>query len=369
MNRPIYVTKPFLPPLEEYMESLRSIWDSGILTNGGPFHDAFESRLAAYLGVEHVSLVCNATIGLILALQALRIEGEVITTPYTFVATAHSLLWTNNTPVFVDIDPVTLNLDPRQIEAAITPHTRAILPVHCYGNPCAVEQIQEIADNYNLRVIYDAAHAFGVRHRGQSVLKWGDLSVLSFHATKMFNTFEGGAIVSADAKTKRRIDKLKNFGFVGETVVAASGINGKMNELSAAMGLLQLEHADGVRSRRLAIDARYRRGLEGLAGIEFLRYSQHTDANFAYFPIFIGESAPITRDGLHDRLRQRNIFTRRYFYPIIPELQIYKRFAASGSSPLTIARNKADKVLCLPIYPDLGDDELDAIIASIREAF
>ncbi len=369
MNRPIYVTKPFLPPLEEYTESLRKIWGSGILTNGGPFHDAFEASLAKHLGVEHVSLVCNATIGLILALQALRIEGEVITTPYTFVATAHSLLWTNNTPVFVDIDPVTLNLDPCQIEAAITPHTRAILPVHCYGNPCAVEQIQEIADNYNLRVIYDAAHAFGVEHRGQSVLKLGDVSVLSFHATKMFNTFEGGAIISPDAKTKRRIDKLKNFGFVSETVVAASGINGKMSEVSAAMGLLQLDYADHVRQRRQAVDARYRQGLEGLAGIEFLHYHADTTANFAYFPIFVGDDAPIDRDNLHDRLRQRNIFTRRYFYPIVPDLQIYKRFEATVGNQLSVARNKANQVLCLPIYPDLGDDEQDAIIANIRKAF
>ncbi len=368
MTRPIYVTKPFLPPLEEYTESLRKIWDSGILTNGGPYHDAFEARLAEHLGVEHVSLVCNATIGLILALQALRIEGEVITTPYTFVATAHSLLWTNNTPVFVDIDPVTRNLDPRQIEAAITDRTRAILAVHCYGTPCEVDRIQEIADNYNLRVIYDAAHAFGVQFDGQSVLRWGDLSVLSFHATKVFNTFEGGAIVCADAKIKRRIDKLKNFGFVNETVVAASGINGKMSEMNAAMGLLQLQYAEPVRARRQAIDARYRQGLVDLDGIEMLTVDPRCTPNHAYFPIFVGEGAKASREAIHAALDARGIKTRRYFYPIIPDFQIYKRFAPASESPLPVARRTAAEVLCLPIYSELASSDQDAIIAAVREA-
>lgn len=367
MPGPIYITKPFLPPLEEYTDYLRKIWDSGILTNAGPYHEEFEARLAEHLGVEHVSLVCNATVGLIIALQALRLQGEVITTPYTFIATAHSLLWTNNIPVFVDIDPLTLNLDPAQIEAAITDHTRAILPVHCYGKPCAVEAIQEIADNYNLRVIYDAAHAFGVRHRGDSVLKWGDLSVLSFHATKVFNTFEGGAIVCADAKTKRRIDKLRNFGFVGETMVAASGINGKMSEVSAAMGLLQLKYASSVRDRRQAIDARYRKAFEGLDGVECLSLDEHTWHNHAYFPIFVGDGTGDQRDALHRELKRIDVHARRYFYPIIPDFQIYKKFGAAGGHPLHMARRRANQVLCLPIYPDLSESDQDAIIAIVRK--
>lgn len=368
MPDPIYITRPFLPPLEDFTAHLRRIWDSGILTNGGPYHEEFEARLADHLGVEHVSLVCNGTIGLIIALQALRLQGEVITTPYTFVATAHSLLWTGNVPVFVDIDPHTLNLDPAQIEAAITDRTRAILPVHCYGNPCAGEAIQEIADNYNLRVIYDAAHAFGVRYCGQSILNWGDVSVLSFHATKVFNTFEGGAIVCADAKTKRRIDKLRNFGFVGETVVAASGINGKMSELNAAMGLLQLDHAHEVRRRRQAIDARYRQELAGLPGIECMPPAEHTDPNYAYFPIFVGDGSGRERDALHQRLKRINVHARRYFYPIVPDFQIYKRFGDVGARCLDVARRRSHQVLCLPIYPDLEEADQQAIIAAIRES-
>lgn len=368
MPDPIYVTKPFLPPLDEFTALLREIWASGTLTNGGAFHEEFEARLADHLGVRHVSLVCNGTVGLIIALQALRLQGEVITTPYTFVATAHSLLWTNNVPVFVDIDPVTLNLDPARIEEAITDRTRAILPVHCYGNPCAVEAIQEIADNYNLRVIYDAAHAFGVDYRGESILAWGDLAVLSFHATKVFNTFEGGAIVSSDAKTKRRIDKLRNFGFVGETVVAASGINGKMSEVNAAMGLLQLRYAGQVREQRRAIDARYRRGLEGLEGIECMRVAQGVASNFAYFPIFVGDASGRARDELHQHLKRIDVHARRYFYPIVPDFQIYKRFGATAPDALQVARQRAHQVLCLPIYPGLEESAQDAIITAIREA-
>ncbi len=368
MADPIYITKPFLPPLEDFTAHLRRIWDSGFLTNGGPYHEEFEARLADHLEVEHVSLVCNGTIGLVIALQALRLQGEVITTPYTFVATAHSLLWTNNVPVFVDIDPRTLNLDPAQIEAAITDNTRAILPVHCYGNPCAVEAIQEIADNYNLRVIYDAAHAFGVRYRGESILKWGDLSVLSFHATKVFNTFEGGAIVCSDAKTKRRIDKLRNFGFVDETAVAASGINGKMSEVNAAMGLLQLDHAAEVREQRQAIDMRYRRGFEGLDGIECMSLSDNAEHNYAYFPIFVGDGSGRDRDALRVRLQRIGVHARRYFYPLVPDFQIYKRFGAVGGQRLDEARRRSHQVLCLPIYPGLKESDQEAIIATVQES-
>src|SRR6266446_1599673 len=268
MKKNIYVTQPFLPPLEEFIPYLEKIWSSKILTNGGPYHEQLETMLCEHLGVEHVALFTNGTIALITALQALRITGEVITTPYSFVATSHSLLWNGIKPVFVDIDPDTLNLDPSKIEAAITPHTTAIMPVHCYGRPCDVDAIQRIADNYNLRVIYDAAHAFGVRFPSGSVLKYGDLSVLSFHATKVFTTFEGGAIVCPDTKTKQRIDQLKNFGFVNEVTVVAPGINAKMNEVSAAFGLLQIEHIDQALDRRKQIDAAYRGLLANVSGIQ-----------------------------------------------------------------------------------------------------
>jgi dTDP-4-amino-4,6-dideoxygalactose transaminase len=271
---PIYVTQPYLPPLEEFIPYLEQIWASKRVTNNGPFHQQLERALCEYLGVEHLALFANGTLALVTALQALRITGEVITTPYSFVATAHSLLWNGITPVFVDIDPDTLNLDPTKIEAAITPQTTAILPVHCYGNPCDVDAIQEIADNYNLKVIYDAAHAFGVQCHCGSVLKHGDLSVLSFHATKVFNTFEGGAIICPDAKTKRHIDHLKNFGFVNETTVVASGINGKMSEFSAALGLLQLRHVDQVIERRREIDKMYREALKDVPGIACVRPQQ-----------------------------------------------------------------------------------------------
>jgi len=264
---PIYVTQPYLPPLDEFIPYLREIWDKKILTNAGPFHARFEKALCEYLEVEHVALFANGTIGLVTALQALRVTGEVITTPYSFVATAHSLLWNGNKPVFVDIEPHSLTLDAAKIEAAITSETTAILAVHCYGHPCDVDAIQKIADNYNLRVIYDAAHAFGVRHGSDSLLTHGDLSVLSFHATKVFNTFEGGAIVCPTAKIKLRIDQLKNFGFVDETTVVAAGINGKMAEVNAALGLLQLKHIHHALARREAIDARYRGALRGVAGI------------------------------------------------------------------------------------------------------
>ncbi len=264
-SEPIYVTRPLMPPLSEFLPYLEQIWQSRWLTNAGPFHQQLEERLAAYLGVQHLALFANATIALVTALQALRITGEVITTPYSFVATAHSLLWNNITPVFVDIRPEDYNLDPDAIEAAITPRTTAIMPVHCYGNACDVERIQGIADRYGLRVIYDAAHAFGIRREGESLLKHGDLSVLSFHATKVFTTFEGGAIVCPDAKTKQRIDYLKNFGFADEVTVVAPGINGKMNEVQAAFGLLQLEHVGAAIERRIAIDRTYRELLAGCA--------------------------------------------------------------------------------------------------------
>lgn len=264
-DRNIFVTKPTLPPLEEFIPYLREIWDSRILTNSGPFHTRLEEELCRHLGVEHISLFTNGTIALVSALQALRTTGEVITTPYSFVATSHALLWNGIKPVFVDVAENTLNLDPRRIEAAITPQTTAILPVHCYGHPCDVDAIQKIADNYNLEVIYDAAHAFGVQVQDGSILNYGDLSVLSFHATKVFNTFEGGAVVCRDAKSKTRVDNLKNFGHVGEVTVVESGINGKMSEFNAALGLLQLKYIDRALAGRKEIDSAYRARLSRYA--------------------------------------------------------------------------------------------------------
>lgn len=357
----IYVTQPFLPPLDEFIPYLEKIWGNKILTNCGPYHQELEQELCCYLGVKHLSLFANGTIALITALQALRITGEVITTPYSFVATAHSLLWNGIKPVFVDVDPNTLNLDPAKIEAAITPHTTAILPVHCYGHPCDVDAIQEIADNYNLRVIYDAAHAFGVKYAGGSVLNHGDLSVLSFHATKVFNTFEGGAIVCPDAKTKIRIDQLKNFGHVGELTVVAPGINGKMSEFNAALGLLQLKYIDHAISRRQAIDAAYREQLKSVKGIHCLNDAGEKNTNYSYFPILVGSDYSINRDELNKRLKDIGINPRRYFYPLISEFPMYRDLPSARKDNLPLAKTASSRVLCLPIYPDLELKDVDRI--------
>lgn len=364
--KPIYVTEPHLPPLAEFIPYLEKIWESKILTNGGPFHQQLETELCRYLGVEHLALFANGTIGLITALQALRITGEVITTPYSFVATAHSLLWNGIKPVFVDIHPQTLNLDPAKIEAAITPQTTAIMPVHVYGHPCDVDAIQRIADNYNLKVIYDAAHAFGVECHCGSVLKHGDLSVLSFHATKVFNTFEGGAIICPDAKTKIRVDHLKNFGFVDETTVVAPGINGKMSEINAALGLLQLKSIDSVLARRKDIDMLYRQLLSGIPGIRILGDAGESRANYAYFPIMVEADYPLGRDALYQRLRDNNIFARRYFYPLISEFPMYRGFASAQPTNLPIANDAARKALCLPISPNLSDDDIRRVVDCLR---
>lgn len=365
-DKPIFVTQPHLPPLEEFIPYLEQIWNSRVLTNKGPFHRQLEQALCEYLGVEHLALFANGTLALVTALQALRINGEVITTPYSFVATAHSLLWNGIKPVFVDIDPRTLNLDPRKIEAAITPQTTAILPVHCYGNPCDVDAIQAIADNYNLKVIYDAAHAFGVRCHCGSVLKHGDLSALSFHATKVFNTFEGGALVCPDARTKQHIDNLKNFGFVNETTVVAAGINAKMSEFNAALGLLQLKHVDQALARRREIDEAYRRLLMDVPGIICVGQSGQTVANHAYFPILVEPDYPLSRDALYERLREQGIHGRRYFYPLISDFPMYRGLPSAQSSNLPVATAVAAKVLCLPIYPALTDDEVLRIVDALR---
>jgi dTDP-4-amino-4,6-dideoxygalactose transaminase len=365
---PIYVTRPELPSLAEFIPDLQEIWDSQVLTNGGPFHNRFEQALCEYLGVKHIALFTNATIGLVTALQALRITGEVITTPYSFVATAHSLLWNGIKPVFADIDPVTLNLDPQQIEAAITPQTTAIMPVHCYGHPCDVERIQAIADSYGLKVIYDAAHAFGVRCHCGSVLTHGDLSVLSFHATKVFTTFEGGAIVCPDEKTRQRINYLKNFGFADEVTVVAPGINGKMSEFNAALGLLQLKGIDQALEKRRAIDARYRLALADVAGIRCVRSAGEARCNYAYFPILVQPDYPLSRDALYQRFRDQNIYVRRYFYPLISDFPMYRGLPSAAHDNLPVARQVAQQVLCLPIYPGLSLDQVDRVIDLLAES-
>lgn len=365
MSKNIWVTQPALPPLEEFIPYLEEIWESKILTNGGPFHEQLENALCDYLGVEHISLFTNGTIALITALQAMRIAGEVITTPYSFVATSHALLWNGIKPVFVDIDPDTLNLDPARIEAAITPQTTAIMPVHCYGHPCDVDAIQKIADRYNIKVIYDAAHAFGVKDAGGSILRHGDLSVLSFHATKVFTTFEGGAIVCPDAKTKQHIDHLKNFGYVDETTVVMPGINGKMSEFNAALGMLQLKYIDQSIAHRRGIDEFYRNRLKDVEGIRCLNDTGETVANHAYFPILVEAGFPIERDELYRKLGENSIYARRYFYPLISEFPMYRGLPSATNLPNASAASK--QVICLPIYPALDMESVEEIVRLIRE--
>lgn len=368
MSKRIYVTQPFLPPLAEFVPYLEKIWESRRLTNNGPFHQELEHELARYLGVEHISLFANGTLALMTALQALRVEGEVVTTPYSFVATAHALLWNNIRPVFVDIDPVSLNLDPGRIEAAVTPRTSAILAVHCYGRASDVQGIEGVADARGLKVIYDAAHAFGVRDEGGSLLRHGDLSVLSFHATKVFNTFEGGAIVSPDAQTKQRIDFLKNFGFANEVTVMAPGINGKMNEVQAALGLLQLKHVDDAIEARRGIDRLYRDGLAGVAGIRLPPLPAGGRYNHAYFPILVGAPYPLTRDALYQKLADNGIHGRRYFYPLISDFPMYRDLPSAAATNLPVAQAVAQQVICLPIYPGLEEGTVREIVELVKQA-
>lgn len=367
-NNKIYVTQPALPPLNEFTEYMEQIWESKILTNKGPFHEQFEEELADYLGVKHVSLFSNGTLALITALQALRITGEVITTPFSFVATTHSLWWNNIQPVFADIEDEFFNLDPEKVEAAITPKTTAIMPVHVYGNPCNVEALQNIADKYNLKIIYDAAHAFGVEVDGESILNFGNLSVLSFHATKVFNTFEGGAIISPDKKTKQHIDDLKNFGFRGETTVVAPGINAKMNEMQAAMGILQLKYVDKYIAERKKIADLYREKLSDVEGISYLEDIESVKHNYAYFPILIDkEKYGKSRDEVYEKLKEHGIHGRRYFYPLISQFPTYKGLESAQADNLSVAEKVADQVLCLPIYPGLTKSSQTNIIDVIYE--
>lgn len=362
-----FVTQPSLPDLEEFIPYLEKIWESKWLTNNGQFHQQFEAELAAFLGVKYVSLFANGTLALLTALQTLKITGEVITTPYSFVATTNSLWWNNLKPVFVDVDPIYGNLDPNKIEAAITPQTTAIMPVHVYGNPCEVERIQEIADVYGLKVIYDAAHTFKNKYKGTSVLNFGDLSTMSFHATKPFNTMEGGAIICHDEKTKQRIDYLKNFGFAGETTVTAPGINSKMNEMQAALGLLQLKHYDNYIAKRKIIAETYRKTLEGVTGIRLMPQNKWiADHNHPYFPIFIDEEYKMSRDKLYDHLKENNIYGRRYFYPLISSFSTYRGLPSAKPENLPVATKLANQVICLPIYPDLEMEEAQRITELLR---
>jgi dTDP-4-amino-4,6-dideoxygalactose transaminase len=368
MKAKIFVTQPSLPPLKEFIPYLEKIWDSKWLTNNGEFHKQLEKELAEYLGIKYISLFANGTLALITALQEMRIIGEVITTPFSFVATTHSLWWNGIKPVFVDIEPNYFNIDPEKIEAAITPKTTAILPVHVYGNPCNVKRIQEIADIYGLKVIYDACHAFGVKIKDQSILNFGDMSVLSFHATKVYTTFEGGAIVCHDEKTKKRIDYLKNFGFAGETTVVAPGINAKMNEFQAALGVLQLKYADEVRSKRQELAEYYRKNLKGIEGILYLDDIEYVTHSYSYFPILIDiEKYGITRDELYQKLKDNGINTRRYFYPLISNFTSYSALPSANIDRLIVANRIADKVLCLPIYPDLDKETVIKIINIIKQ--
>ncbi len=358
----IYVTQPFLPPLEEFLPYLQQIWDEKWLTNAGPFHGELERKLSDYLGVKYLSLFTNGTLALVTALQALRITGEVITTPFSFVATTHALNWNGIKPVFCDIDPTTYNLDPVKIEAAITPKTTAIMPVHVYGNPCDVSAIQEIAGIYGLKVIYDACHALGVTIRGDSVLNFGDLSVLSFHATKVFTTFEGGAIICHDETTKRRIDFLKNFGFAGETTVVGPGINAKMNEFQAALGVLQLKYVDRSIQRRKIIAEHYRNNLREIPGITLFEDMPDVRHNYQYFPIIIDRDLfGKSRDDVYVMLRREGIYSRRYFYPLISQFPTYRGLESAQPGNLPVAEEVTQKVLCLPIYPDLEESEVERI--------
>lgn len=354
LNKSIYVTQPSLPPLEEFVESLKIIWDNKILTNGGPFHQKLENELASYLGVKYISLFANGTLALITALQALRITGEVITTPFSFVATTHAIWWNGIKPVFVDIEPETFTMDPEKVEAAITPKTTAILPVHVYGYPCKVDQLKDIAQRHNLKLIYDAAHTFGAKYSGQSLCSFGDLSILSFHATKVFNTFEGGAIICHDSAMKRHIDNLKNFGFEGETSVVEIGINGKMNEFQAALGLLQLKHLAYAFGKRKEIHDLYNHKLCDLPGIYLPPKIKDFINNYAYFPILVDkEIYGKTRDELYEKLKHNGINCRKYFYPLISSFPMYQSLPSASLKNLKTAEKTSNQILCLPIYPNL----------------
>lgn len=366
MSGKITVTSPLLPKLDDFHEMLKEIWKSKWITNNGDFHKQLETELASYLKVPFLSLFTNGTLPLITALQAMRISGEVITTPYSFVATTHALWWNGITPVFVDIDPQTCNIDPNKIEAAITSRTSAIMPVHCYGRPCDTRAIQDIADKYGLKVIYDAAHAFGVEVDGRSILNEGDMSTLSFHATKVYNTIEGGALICHDEKTKQRIDYLKNFGFAGETTVVAPGINSKMDEIRAAYGLLNLRQVDSAIEARHQVAIKYREALKDVSGITFFDDIEGVRHNYSYFPIFVDEeNYGMSRDELYFKMRDANVYGRRYFYPLISTFSTYRGLHSSNPDNLPVATRIANQVICLPMHHALSYEDIQRIIELI----
>lgn len=394
-NKLITVTSPLLPNLDEFHELLKEIWSSKWITNNGSFHRQLEVSLAEYLKVPYVSLFTNGTLPLLTALQVLRITGEVITTPYSFVATTHSIWWNGCKPVFVDIDPKTGNMDPDKIEAAITPKTTAIMPVHCYGKPCDVHRIKDIADKYGLKVIYDAAHAFAleipkneadykvafdgannvfnpsqaakkVEVETESILNWGDMSTLSFHATKVYNTIEGGAMIMHDAETKKRIDFLKNFGFADEVTVVGPGINSKVDEMRAAYGLLNLKQVDAAIEARHKIADVYREALRGIDGLTFYEDMPGVKHNYSYFPMFIdAEKFGMTRDELYFKMKEANVLGRRYFYPLISEFSTYRGLESARRENLPNAHKMADTVICLPMHHELSEGDMERILKQI----
>lgn len=362
MNK-ITVTSPLLPNLDDFQKMLKDIWTSKWITNNGSFHKQLESALAEYLKVPFISLFTNGTLPLLTALQALRIAGEVITTPYSFVATTHSIWWNGCRPVFVDIEESTCGIDPEKIEAAITPKTTAIMPVHCYGTPVNTEAIKAVADKYGLRVIYDAAHAFGVEVNGESILNAGDMSTLSFHATKVYNTLEGGALVMHDEATKKRIDYLKNFGFAGETEVVAPGINSKVDEVRSAYGLLNLRQVDEAIEKRHQVAIRYREALRNVPGVRFFEDKSGVKHNYSYFPIFINATEyGMTRDELYFKMRDANVLGRRYFFPLISTFSTYRCLPSAAPENLPVATRIANEVICLPMHHELSDADINRVI-------
>ncbi len=366
MSDPIYVTRPYLPPLAELMPMLEQIWATRVLTNNGPFHVQLEKRLGEIFGSPHISLMANGMIALAAAIDSADLDGEVITTPYSFVATTHAVKIGRLTPVFVDIRREDFNIDPARIEAAITPRTCAIVAVHVYGNPCAVEEIDAIAKRHQLKVIYDAAHAFGVRYRGRGLASFGDFAALSFHATKAFNTFEGGAVVAADAAGKAAVDSRRNFGIADEVTIPAIGTNGKMSEFNAALGLLQLDHFEHVRLERQRVDRLYRELLEQVDGIDCVAIPEGVEPNYSYFPILVRPDFRTSRDGLYEELKRIGIYSRRYFYPLLSSLPMYRDLPSAASDNLPVACEVAEQILCLPIYPELTEPEQRRVVAAIE---
>jgi dTDP-4-amino-4,6-dideoxygalactose transaminase len=367
-EKPILVTSPLLPPLENFIPYLEDIWKNKWITNNGAYHQKLEKALCEYLEIPYLSLFTNGTLPLITAFQALQITGEVITTPYSFVATTHALWWNGIKPVFVDVDPLTGNMDPDKIKAAMTTKTTAIMPVHVYGNPCDVSNIKKIADTYGLKVIYDAAHAFGVKVNGKSILEHGDISTLSFHATKVYNTIEGGALICHSAEDKQRIDYLKNFGFADEVTVVSPGINSKMDEIRAAYGLLNLKQVDDAIKSRQRTAQLYREGLRDVPGIRYIDEIQNIQYNYSYFPIFVDKDAyRMNRDDLYAKLKSKNIYGRRYFYPLISAFSPYRSLESATESNLPIAHKLAESVICLPMSAGLPDEDVERVIESIKK--